>query len=378
MGGTISPTSHSHHNQDTTQHSTFNPCTMLGRGLGGLGGLSTLSKRTVFQASRLDLIRRTCSTHSTLGITLQDKPSPGTRPDNKTAGARSIFQEPTFFEHFLRSLLSSPILPFGFFVVKPNTRAVMTVFGKIVGVADEGLHYMLPAGGAYTQYFVGTVSRELDSRSVVDATGNPLVVSAMLNFSLADPALLHFHLQGDTTIVGTTADAVLRQVCAGFTYDQLRMANAESHHDMASTPDVADQESCSDAHPSTSSSTPSTPSNPTTPSTPTPTTPSSISHSLDDILRSALHAKLAKFGISVDVFTITDLSYAPIIAQQMLMTQQAKAYADARAHIADAAVGIARGVSSKLGLGDEESQRLMSNLVVSIVSQSGVQPTLPL
>lgn len=84
------------------------------------------------------------------------------------------------------------------------------------------------------------------------------------------------------------------------------------------------------------------------------------------------------YGITIEDFRITDLSYAPIIAQQMLMRQQAQAYSEARADIAKASVDIAQDVVSELEMSDKEKERLTSNLVLSIVSQSGVTPTLKL
>lgn len=70
------------------------------------------------------------------------------------------------------------------------------------------------------------------------------------------------------------------------------------------------------------------------------------------------------YGITIGEFRITDLSYAPIIVQQMLTRQQVQTYSEARPDIARASVEIARDVVDELDMSREEKERLTSNLVL--------------
>lgn len=84
------------------------------------------------------------------------------------------------------------------------------------------------------------------------------------------------------------------------------------------------------------------------------------------------------YGITIGEFRITDLSYAPIIVQQMLTRQKVQTYSEARPDIARASVEIACDVVDALDMSREEKECLTSNLVLSIISQSGVTPILKL
>ena len=78
---------------------------------------------------------------------------------------------------------------------------------------------------------------------------------------------------------------------------------------------------------------------------------------------------------------LNDLTYAPEIAQAMLMRQQAMALIDARKTIVEGAVEIVRDAVDRLSnanlhMTDEERQRLISNLLVVICSGERAQPVL--
>jgi membrane protease subunit (stomatin/prohibitin family) len=57
-----------------------------------------------------------------------------------------------------------------------------------------------------------------------------------------------------------------------------------------------------------------------------------------------LQEKVHVAGVLVESFELSDLSYAPEIAQVMLVRQQAKAMVDARKTVVDGAVGSSRPV----------------------------------
>jgi len=236
----------------------------------------------------------------------------------------------TQIEEGLRLVLGVPFAPFGIFTVKPNHKAVVSYFGKICDVKDEGLRYNLPFFWSGAEYFCGTVSKTLPSLDIVDKAGNPIIVASMYNYRVSDPEAFHYTVKGDDDIIKNTAESTLRYACSSHTYDELRNSDEDARQ------------------------------------------------AIVENLINTLQDKMDTYGITIEDFRITDLSYAPIIAQQMLMRQQAQAYSEARADIAKASVDITQDVVSELEMSDKEKERLTSNLVLSIVSQSGVTPTLKL
>jgi hypothetical protein len=93
-----------------------------------------------------------------------------------------------------------------------------------------------------------------------------------------------------------------------------------------------------------------------------------------------LQSKVAIAGAEVASFELSDLSYAPEIAQSMLVRQQAQALVDARKVIVDGAVQIVHHAVELLGekghkLPSGEEVRLVSNLLTVICGESHVQPT---
>ena len=86
-------------------------------------------------------------------------------------------------------------------------------------------------------------------------------------------------------------------------------------------------------------------------------------------------------GIRVLGVRLNDLTYAPEIAQAMLMRQQAMALIDARKTIVEGAVEIVRDAVDRLnkaGLEVEDGERdeLVSNLLVVLCSGERAQPVL--
>jgi predicted AAA+ superfamily ATPase len=86
-------------------------------------------------------------------------------------------------------------------------------------------------------------------------------------------------------------------------------------------------------------------------------------------------------GVRVLNVRLNDLTYAPEIAQAMLMRQQAMALIDARKTIVEGAVEIVKDAVHRLGIAelhmsDEQREQLISNLLVVICSGERAQPVL--
>ena len=97
-------------------------------------------------------------------------------------------------------------------------------------------------------------------------------------------------------------------------------------------------------------------------------------------MREELQQRLAKAGVVVDEARLTNLSYAPEIAQAMLRRQQAEAVIAARQKIVHGAVSMVEMALKELAekdvvhLDDERKAAMVSNLLVVLCGESEVHP----
>jgi len=101
---------------------------------------------------------------------------------------------------------------------------------------------------------------------------------------------------------------------------------------------------------------------------------------LRGIMIKFLQDRVAPSGAMVLNFELTDLAYAPEIANAMLIRQQAEAMVDARKIIVEGAVQISYGALAGLNdrgikLTKEQEAAMVSNLLVVICGDAKVQPT---
>ena len=87
-------------------------------------------------------------------------------------------------------------------------------------------------------------------------------------------------------------------------------------------------------------------------------------------------------GVKIITVKLNDLTYAPEIAQAMLIRQQALALIDARKTIVEGAVEMVRDAAHRLErhgfkLPPDERNRLVSNLMVVLCSSQDAQPVIP-
>ncbi|MEM7233718.1 MAG: SPFH domain-containing protein, partial [Planctomycetota bacterium] len=97
----------------------------------------------------------------------------------------------------------------------------------------------------------------------------------------------------------------------------------------------------------------------------------------------ALQEKVEAAGTEILGFELSDLSYAPEIAQAMLVRQQAQALVEARKTVVDGAVEIVsdsvrRLAEHGLELSESERANLVANLLTVICGDAKVQPTYPI
>jgi regulator of protease activity HflC (stomatin/prohibitin superfamily) len=182
----------------------------------------------------------------------------------------------------------------GFFIVQPRTQAVVLRFGKHVAtIADEGIHYAFPLGRRILRLTSSVVSMDLPKMTVLEASGNPIEVSGICSYRVMDAQKALLDVENFNELVRLLAGAVMKNVCSEYPYE-----------------------------------------------TPDPHAPClrKENETVTGHLMRDLQVLVAPAGVQILQMRINDLTYAPEIAQSMLMRQQAIAMVDSRRTIVEGAV----------------------------------------
>eukprot|EP00055_Hartaetosiga_balthica_P005411 m.15845 g.15845 ORF g.15845 m.15845 type:complete len:335 (+) comp4531_c0_seq1:33-1037(+) len=279
--------------------------------------------------------------------------------------SRFIANQPSLNEEELEELLASPhqekgeksscnpiswcatvwLCPFTFFAnffsVEQNAEAVIMRFGKYEKTVKDP--------GCYCSPFCGrriiTISHKLQSvdlpktqqRVVIDAEGNPLIVSAVATFQMVNSYRAALDVSQPQNFLVTQGETVLKNVIAAYPYE------------------------ASDNIPSLRTH----------------------STSVSNELKRQLQERVKPAGILVHGFDLKEITYAPVIANAMLKRQQAQAIISARQAIVTGAVDISTHAlknlqASGIEFSQQESTRLVSNLLTVLCAETDVQPTLPM
>ncbi len=256
------------------------------------------------------------------------------------------------------------ILLMGFFSLQPNQARVLVLFGSYKGtVRTSGFHWANPfySNGARPQSILeaGLISAkpgaalqsQLSSRrnkislrartqsgiklKVNDKRGNPIEIAAVVVWRIQDTAQAFFDVDNYENYVPIQSESALRHLASLYVYDG-------EDSDEASLRGNVDE--------------------------------------VSSALKAELQERLAKAGVIVDEARLTDLAYAPEIAQVMLRRQQAEAVISARQKIVQGAVGMVdmalRELADKhvVELDGERRAAMVSNLMVVLCSESEVHP----
>ena len=79
----------------------------------------------------------------------------------------------------------------GWHTVGANTVAAFFRFGKLVWTQDKAGVMFITPGVTRIDGFAGTQSLILPPQNIIDASGNPIIVRALLEYSVDDPAALY-------------------------------------------------------------------------------------------------------------------------------------------------------------------------------------------
>jgi hypothetical protein len=225
----------------------------------------------------------------------------------------------------------------GLYMLQPREAAILLLFGEYVGTdRSEGLRWANPF---YVKRKISLRARNLNAPTlkVNDKRGNPIEISAVVVWRVADTALAVFEVDDYETYVKVQAEAAIRHMATQFAYDE--------GDDLA----------------------------------PGETTLRSGDPAIS-ALRQELQQRFEEAGVVVEDAKLSHLAYAPEIAQVMLRRQQAEAIISARQKIVQGAVTMVddalRGLSEReiVVLDDERKAAMVSNLLVVLCSDKDTQP----
>lgn len=222
----------------------------------------------------------------------------------------------------------------GFFIVQPNTAAVLQFFGKYVGAErNSGPRWANPF---YSKKSVTLRVRNFESGKlkVNELDGSPIEIAAVVVWQVHDAAEAVFNVDNYENFVHVQAESALRQMATSHPYD--------AHDDKVAL--------------------------------------RSHSREINGHLKEEIEERLAKAGVTVLEARVSHLAYAPEIAQAMLQRQQAGAIIAARTRIVEGAVSMVHMALEQLAekgvvqLDEERKAAMVSNLLVVLCGERGTQP----
>lgn len=230
----------------------------------------------------------------------------------------------------------------GLYTIEPNDGAVLTLFGDYRGTArTPGMRwsnpfYMKEKISLRVRNFVTTTSK------VNDANGNPILIAAVVVWQVVDTARAVFNVDDYEGYVTVQAESAVRHLARSYPYESF---------------DVCEEAGAT------------------------------LVGDVDEVnasLSAELGERLVDAGVKVVEARLTDLSYAPEIAEAMLRRQQASAVVAARKKIVEAAVAMVRdavallerpdGGEEPISLDPDRRATFASNLMTVIVSEQPATP----
>lgn len=237
-------------------------------------------------------------------------------------------------------LIAAAAAAVGLYMLQPNQAAVLTFFGDYRGSdRTPGLRWTNPL--YRRQKFSLRVRNFNTSTSKVnDANGNPIMVAAVVVWQVVDTGRAAFEVDDFVHYVTIQAEAAVRHLARSYPYDSF-----EDTHVVTLTGEVDE---------------------------------------VNESLTVELQERLGAAGVRVIEARLTDLSYAPEIAEAMLRRQQAAAVVAARRKIVEGAVWMVRDAVTQLeqGATDDDAIPLdqdrkatfAANLMTVIASDAPTSP----
>ena len=225
----------------------------------------------------------------------------------------------------------------GFFILQPNEAKVVTFFGTYIGTARiPGFFFTMPFT-MKNNVSLKVVNNHTEKTKVNDSKGNPIEIGAVIVWRVANPFKAFFGVYNYPEFVSTQAEAAIRSIAMHYPYD----AHDDHIESLRSHPDA-----------------------------------------IMEVLEKMLQERLDVAGVRVLEARISDLSYAPEIAQSMLRRQQAEAQIAARKYIVENTVTIVEEVLARLESGSSlvldgaQKVQIVNNLLIALVSEGDTTPVI--
>ena len=253
----------------------------------------------------------------------QNKNKKNTKQRSQSQSIKSLSDNDslTVLEHAIRVIGGLPLFIGGFYTVDKNHVGIIEYFGKYYDTKKEGLQFNLPFAQKCKDVFIGLRSLNINKSKVLDKDGNPIIVSAILNYFVEDPIKYTYNIEDPLVFLENQSSAVIKDITSKYSYNELK--NEANDITLEATSKI--QNLCQTS------------------------------------------------GIRIDRLNFTDLSYAPEIAGQMLVKQQAMAHIEARKMIVDSSITIVKDILEKLDLDKETKNKAAVNLLTVLVSNTGAQ-----
>lgn len=223
-----------------------------------------------------------------------------------------------------------------FAINSPGETKVVQFFGRYIGtVRQAGMVFTVPLASR-KKMLVRVRNFETNELKVNDADGNPINIAAIIVWQVADTAKAAFAVEDYQSFVQVQSEAALRHVATTHPYD-----GSDGERSLRGSTDVVSAE-----------------------------------------LATEVAERVAVAGVEVLEVRISNLAYAPEIAQAMLQRQQAGAIIAAREKIVEGAVSMVEQALTRLEdedvvvLDDERRAAMVSNLLVVLCGESRATPVL--
>ena len=232
-------------------------------------------------------------------------------------------------------ILVGVVLMTGLTVISPGQTRVVQLFGRYIGtIRRTGLVFTVPFT-VRKNVSVRVRNFETNELKVNDADGNPVNIAAIVVWQVADTAMATFAVEDYADFVRVQSESALRHVAMSHPYDH----PDDGESSLRGATDLVSAE-----------------------------------------IATEVAARVVIAGIEVVEARISNLAYAPEIAQAMLQRQQAGAIIAARERIVEGAVSMVEGALSRLEadgvvqLDDERRAAMVSNLLVVLCGESRATP----
>ncbi|AEI10589.1 SPFH domain-containing protein [Cellulomonas gilvus] len=220
-------------------------------------------------------------------------------------------------------------------IVNPGQTKVVQLFGRYLGTIRRTGFALTTPLSSRKRVSVRVRNFETNELKVNDADGNPINIAAIVVWQVTDTAKATFAVEDYADFVRVQSESALRHVAMAHPYDHAD----DGEQSLRGATDVVSGE-----------------------------------------IADEVAARVVIAGIEVIEARISNLAYAPEIAQAMLQRQQAGAIIAARERIVEGAVSMVEDALARLErdgvvtLDDERRAAMVSNLLVVLCGESRATP----